>query len=72
MSSYRCGDADERNAQLLLVRQLPTFGNQSPLLLARMAHHRAFIVTDSCKQVIEKVWRGPCKADMSSVKVRSI
>ncbi|CAD5122711.1 DgyrCDS11118 [Dimorphilus gyrociliatus] len=64
-----CGEADERNAQLLLVRQLPSFGNQSPLLLARMAHHRAFIVTDSCKQVIERVWRGPCKADMSSIKI---
>lgn len=65
----RCENINIHNAQLLLVRAIPKFAYQSPLMLAKTAENQSFIVTDACKQVIEGRWKGLFKTDVQGFQV---
>ncbi|CAD5119563.1 DgyrCDS8162 [Dimorphilus gyrociliatus] len=68
----RCENINIHNTQLLLVRSIPKFAYQSPLILAKTAVNQSFIVTDACKQVIEGRWKGLFKTDVQGFQITSL
>jgi hypothetical protein len=56
----------ERNpddAELLLLREVPEFGNTTPLQIAAMSDHKNFLSNQSCQQLLAKIWFGQIFVD---------
>ena len=63
-----CYAADEKKAQLLLVRELPSCA--TILMLAVEADNKNFIAHAACQSLLNNIWRGRMAPEVGSLRVR--
>ena len=58
-----CFEKNPDDAELLLLRQIPEFGNSTSLQIAAMSDHKNFVSNPSCQQLLAKIWFGQIFVD---------
>jgi len=53
-----CYSSDEQKAKMLLIRQLPSYGNATILQLAVEGTNKEFISHQACQQLLNNIWYG--------------
>lgn len=65
----KCYAADEKMAQLLLVREIPMFGDTTILSLAVATNSMNFIAHAACQTLLNNIWKGRIHLDVSMWKI---
>lgn len=64
-----CYSEDERKAQLMLVREIPTFGETTILTLAVAADNKTFIAHAACQALLNNIWKGRINLETGHWKI---
>ena len=65
-SSY---EEDQEDAQRILLRQIPEFGDSNALLIGSTFENKNFVSTPCFQLLLAKIWRGPIFSDAPLIYV---
>lgn len=63
-------DSDPKNAKLLLIREIPQFGNSTCLQIAKIANDQKFLAHMCVQELLVKLWFNRLSPEESIMKVK--
>ena len=66
-----CYAQDEQLSQLMLVRELPNYGNSTIIQMAVQSDNKTFVAHPACQTLLHNIWRGRMTNDNGWLRVGS-
>lgn len=64
-----CFEQNADEAQLLLLREIPEFGNSTAMEVAVLAEDKFFVSSPCCQSLLMKIWFGQISKDTAGLNV---
>lgn len=64
-----CYEQNFDEGQMLLLREIPEFGNSTPFEVAVLAEDKLFVSSPCCQSLLMKQWLGEISKDTPGINV---